>query len=155
MSEFYLKTLNEILFYSNDVHLSDEVKLSHVREAIAETIGRKVCHRCGEIKQLDDFKIKENTFDGRAAICEVCRLKRCAKWRDKHRDKLNAKARERSKSDKVKAQRRERKKRWRVRHPDKLKAERGRYYQRRKDKNNADQLRIEQSQMADAHRTAT
>lgn len=49
-----------------------------------DTIVTKICTKCGENKQLDQFHIKKSGKNGRAAECKACFLIRARKWRLDH-----------------------------------------------------------------------
>jgi hypothetical protein len=86
----------------------------------------KTCTKCGEQKAPELFPI--NPRNGRRrSPCKACQLIYSKAWRNRNKDRLNARAREHSKTEKVKAQVRERVKLFRRRHPDKKKAENIRY----------------------------
>jgi hypothetical protein len=93
--------------------------------ATSETV-LKTCTKCGEAKAPELFTI--NSRNGhRRSPCKACKNIYAKAWRNRNKDRLNARARVRSKTETVKAQTREQVKLWKRRHPEKKKADNIRY----------------------------
>ena len=59
----------------------------------------KKCTKCGELKSLDDFTPYKKSKDGKSTVCKKCRNIYAAIQRDKHRDNVNKRYRERYAND--------------------------------------------------------
>jgi hypothetical protein len=56
---------------------------------------KKVCSKCGVDKTLDEFHKHKTGGQGRASMCKPCAVARSIAWWQQHKDRHNAKARER------------------------------------------------------------
>jgi hypothetical protein len=79
----------------------------------------KVCNKCGDEKELDEFGILTSSKDGHKSTCKECRSKEDLKWRLENIEKY-----------------RESKRNWGYKNPDKLKATSKNYYENNKGKIN-------------------
>jgi hypothetical protein len=60
----------------------------------------KRCSTCGELKLLCNFAKKKNARDGHHVKCKACQQEYWKEYREKNRDRLNAKDKEYRKSNK-------------------------------------------------------
>lgn len=56
---------------------------------------KKACTKCKIIKGVDDFYAQPTGMLGRTAECKTCRLSRCKKYDDAHREEKARKFRQR------------------------------------------------------------
>jgi len=52
--------------------MGERLAVRQERAELALEIGRKICGRCGEAKELEAFRPRKDSLDGRRGLCRVC-----------------------------------------------------------------------------------
>lgn len=91
----------------------------------------RICNKCQKDLPIEDFPLTYHKPNQRAAICKACKLDQTNRWREENKERCNAQARRRSKTDKAREQGRIRTARWRERRRARIELERMRLSNRK------------------------
>lgn len=92
----------------------------------------KTCSKCGQSKPLESFPKEPRRRCGPSNPCKACKLIQMNAWRNRNRERVNAMARVRNKTEPYLANTRERVRKWKRNHPEAWNAQNARYRARSK-----------------------